>query len=105
MVPQAHHPVVNEAPPLTAIVSLAFFAISIVPVGALLAYRGTATRPVAARNALLANWRAALAITALYEASSVVRGRPFDATTLVVASWAFVGLALARSIPDSSRCA
>lgn len=89
----------NATPPLTAVVSITFFVISIVPVAAILVYRGASRALGAARDALLANVRAALVITALYEIASIVRGRPLDITTFAIFSWVLVGLAVARSIP------
>lgn len=94
-----HHRGMNATPPLTAAVSITFFVVSIVPVGAILVYRGASGAVAAARAALLANVRAAVVIAALYEIASIIRGRPLDVTTAAVFSWVLVGLALARSIP------
>jgi membrane protease YdiL (CAAX protease family) len=84
-------------PQATVVASITFIVGSIVPVAAILAFPVPAVR--AARAALLANWREAAIIAALYEVSSIVRGRALDLTTLAIFAWAIVGLTIARGIP------
>lgn len=87
-------------PPATLLVSIVFFVASIVPVAAVIAFPGRSAAVRSARALLLAQLRPALAIAALYEAASIIRGRPLDLTTVAIFAWAIVGLAIARSIPS-----
>lgn len=83
---------------LNVVVSVAFLAASILSVFVVIVTPVTdAMRR--ARAALLANWRAAVAIASLYELASIARGRVLDLTTLAILAWALIGLALARGIP------
>jgi membrane protease YdiL (CAAX protease family) len=87
-----------SAAQLNLVVTAAFLAASILSVAmVVLVPLSAGMRRV--RAALLANWRAAVAIAAVYEVASIVRGRALDLSTLAVLSWALVGLALARGIP------